>query len=408
MCVSKYPPLLFLHLSDLHFGLNRFPDDDLEHTGQVLGKCIYDKSQTLQVPLSLVFVTGDVANKALPKEYELALNFFKGLKKGLQVESEQFVFVPGNHDVSHATCQIATIEAEVRDTPQKVLLEKIERTKFDFFQNEFINLFQPSPLANRKVELLSNHGKLIHFPNLFLSVAALNSCEGVTHTQTDGSLQEKQMQALMKQWKTVDHTKVVLLHHNPTGAHEETIKQWRNSMNSKAEKAKFDLETFIADARGIEGKELLKSVAIDRQVSLILHGHQHAGYEDNFVKQGKSVTQLLAAGSLSVASTELPEDESNECQLLELNPERSKMTRWHYLYNPKLRIKGELKKGVFLPGWLDPNIEPTQGLNYPLPYSFTPTKVPTTPTPSTDFFLFSPGGHVAKTVFKLAQKGVHF
>ena len=70
--------LLFLHLSDLHFGLNRFPNEDLERIGQVLGMSIHEKSQTLKVPLSLVFVTGDIANTAKPSEYKLALTFFNG------------------------------------------------------------------------------------------------------------------------------------------------------------------------------------------------------------------------------------------------------------------------------------------------------------------------------------------
>ena len=197
--------LLLLHLSDLHFGLNRFPDTDLADIAKILGERITLKSQELKVPLSLVCVTGDISNTADPTEYELALRFMKTLKSSLNIDPWQFVFVPGNHDVSYPTCEMVHLQVKLAKLAKEQLPEEIEKTKFDVYQEHFLSPFQPNAHVDRKETTLLNHGKIIRFPDLKLSIAALNSCENITHEQSKGLLSDDQMQALMDQ-SDIPHT----------------------------------------------------------------------------------------------------------------------------------------------------------------------------------------------------------
>lgn len=95
--VAPVEPLCWLHLSDLHVSGNDWEQDE------VLAALLRDLPGLLaEVERSpqLVFVTGDVANRAAASEYDGAFRFFDALCESLGLDRKQRLFmVPGNHDV---------------------------------------------------------------------------------------------------------------------------------------------------------------------------------------------------------------------------------------------------------------------------------------------------------------------
>ncbi|MEO7494657.1 MAG: metallophosphoesterase [Massilia sp.] len=94
--------LAILHLSDIHFSdkSNAVSDKYLE-VGNAL------RSVDSEVCAVHVIVTGDIANKGQPEEYDQASKFFKSLEEHLitrnKFTSVTWSFAPGNHDCDFST-----------------------------------------------------------------------------------------------------------------------------------------------------------------------------------------------------------------------------------------------------------------------------------------------------------------
>nr|WP_228014693.1 HEAT repeat domain-containing protein [Fortiea sp. LEGE XX443] len=83
-----------LHLSDLHFGT---PDQAKLWSNQLAS----DLQNELDIPhLDALILSGDIANKSIPEEYEAAQQFLDELRQEFTLEPEQIIIVPGNHDLN--------------------------------------------------------------------------------------------------------------------------------------------------------------------------------------------------------------------------------------------------------------------------------------------------------------------
>jgi predicted MPP superfamily phosphohydrolase len=108
----------WLHLSDFHVGKDdyaqrRLFDKIIEHVRRRL---------SAGEPPDFVFITGDLANKGLPQEYEeFCYNFLLPLQEviGSGIETRTFV-VPGNHDVNRLRNQAFSRE-EISDSKSRYL-----------------------------------------------------------------------------------------------------------------------------------------------------------------------------------------------------------------------------------------------------------------------------------------------
>ncbi|MCP4688317.1 MAG: hypothetical protein GY859_09710 [Desulfobacterales bacterium] len=97
-----------------------------------------------------------------------------------------------------------------------------------------------------------------------------------------GVVSKEQAQALMDAWgdtKRENRIRIAALHHNPRENVPSEIEAWIKMLEE--EKVRGALENgifkrFAADAVGLMGREHLAMIARNRQVSLFLHGHQHA------------------------------------------------------------------------------------------------------------------------------------
>jgi len=83
-----------LHLSDLHFGTT---DDARIWYAQLAEDLRYELHCS---HLDALIISGDIASKSTPDEYAAAHLFINRLSQEFQLESQQIIIVPGNHDVN--------------------------------------------------------------------------------------------------------------------------------------------------------------------------------------------------------------------------------------------------------------------------------------------------------------------
>lgn len=93
-------PIRILHLSDLHVGAG---DDPIS----LLQPLVDDLRDTQDGPgverLDYLVISGDITNRATPKEFEKARELVSRLIDELGVTSERCIIVPGNHDLDWET-----------------------------------------------------------------------------------------------------------------------------------------------------------------------------------------------------------------------------------------------------------------------------------------------------------------
>lgn len=195
--------LLILHLSDLHFGNhNRFADQDPGKLGKAFFRAIKHAREGvgIQAEIQMVIVSGDLTEVGKPTEFEQAEAFLNALSEKIRLEHERFVFTPGNHDVSWPRCKQVAAEQEIAWFDEAELRRRMDAVKFQFY-DAMLARFYGKPLADvPERRQLKCGGWLHNFPQLRLSVAALNTSELESHRSADhrGHLSEQQALALMK------------------------------------------------------------------------------------------------------------------------------------------------------------------------------------------------------------------
>ncbi len=81
-----------LHLSDLHFGT-------LENARNWYDQLAEDLINALGIKkLDALILSGDIANRSVPEEYQAAERFLKDVSTEFDLDPSRLVIVPGNHD----------------------------------------------------------------------------------------------------------------------------------------------------------------------------------------------------------------------------------------------------------------------------------------------------------------------
>ena len=351
--------LLILHLSDLHFGNeSRYARMNMESLAIAFRKSLeqarirHEITDTIQ----LVIVTGDITETGKPREFSEAARFLMSLADSLDLNRRNFVFVPGNHDVSWAQCRIVEAEQSESEFCDEELRMRMDRVKLRGYHRFLLQFYDVGRLDGLPgCHSLTRDAHLWDFPGFRLSVAAMNTCEVESHRPKDhrGEIGQEQSHALMEAWdadKYESWLKVVALHHNPVAASATNVQEWIRSMKGR-ESVKSDLiERYTADVVGFIGKEYLRSVVRDNCVQLVLHGHQHQTAQELWPSQGRAVTQVLSTGSWGLNNGKLPAEEPPSCQLimLRLNGEDSSLSVYPLVYEGRFRLEGEVLGGAYV------------------------------------------------------------
>ncbi|BAZ65308.1 hypothetical protein NIES4106_00460 [Fischerella sp. NIES-4106] len=91
ICMTTYN---ILHLSDLHFGT----PENADNWYNQLAEDLYQELNCSR--LDVLILSGDIANKSTPEEYNAAKDFLDKFSEEFQLQPEQIVIVPGNHDLN--------------------------------------------------------------------------------------------------------------------------------------------------------------------------------------------------------------------------------------------------------------------------------------------------------------------
>jgi hypothetical protein len=141
--------LVFIHLSDIHFkaeasGRPDDLDDDLRRQliVDVVKVCV-----PLQ-PVTGVLLSGDVAARGSPTEYEYARQWLDELCDSLGLEMQSVWMVPGNHDIDRLRHRGNTTWRLVRDELRRIPLEDIDERLAEYHRDETICSGLYAPLEN--------------------------------------------------------------------------------------------------------------------------------------------------------------------------------------------------------------------------------------------------------------------
>lgn len=345
--------VIVLHLSDLHFAKNRRFKAAPDELARMLVRSLRSGVKTWE-PLSVVIVTGDLVETAAPREYDLALEFMGQLATELEVPRQQFIFIPGNHDVYWTRCRLAEEERYLTD--EAMIRERIDAVKFSSFA-DFQERFHRDGGGTDRCRGRSLDGtvypRIYDFPEFKLSVAALNSCEKESHRPQDhvGSLSRQQAQRLMDEWRHERYAgqlKIVAVHHNP-----DTVKitAGRTADEIKA-LAKDGLTEdnvlrYATDLVGFEGVDFLRAIVQETSPQLLLHGHRHESQEKTWPWKSRGMAHILSAGSLG--SAELVADEKNAARWIVLDPGVREIHAISFEFDPRARLADSVESGAFRP-----------------------------------------------------------
>ncbi|HSR98930.1 MAG TPA: NACHT domain-containing protein [Kofleriaceae bacterium] len=369
-------PFVLLQLSDLHFGPHsRFVGVDMEALAARCADAIRGACAELELrePISILLVTGDVAEAARPGEYDSALAFFGALAAQLELPRSAVVFVPGNHDVSWTRCK--EIEGQLHDglvTPAE-LRARFDTVKLARFDDMVARFYDPSlprhdgpgagparPASAGAVTALPRGAYVHDFERLGVSIAALDSCEVESHRDADhrGTIGEDQAQAVLAHWRNggspPERLRILAVHHNPVPTIPPAIREWRDWLRGQVKRGKLDaglFERFAADAVGFEGHERLQAIAADAQVSLLFHGHHHASdavHAWGWRGKRSGDTRIISAGSWSLAARKLPAEQPVVMQLVRVDPAAGIVRPVLLRYEPRARSEGAVEPGAFV------------------------------------------------------------
>jgi predicted MPP superfamily phosphohydrolase len=125
--MSFRDPVTILHLSDPQFGANHLSGDSDELL-QRLVTSLTELREDKGLAPDLLILTGDLAERGLPKEFEQARRLIDGLHEHLGVGPERTVVIPGNHDINWGHCKSHFNDQEgYGERPPLALLAEVDQ-----------------------------------------------------------------------------------------------------------------------------------------------------------------------------------------------------------------------------------------------------------------------------------------
>jgi predicted MPP superfamily phosphohydrolase len=376
-----------VHLSDLHFGEgSRFKDRDSGELGEQLKDTLTAamKARFGSERPDIIIATGDLTQRASEDEFNQARLFFESLQSALGVPRSQFVFLPGNHDVSWEACKkYFDGNEDKRDLKYDSALEIKKLEQFNVFATKFYGADLP------QVENLAHGAVLYTYAESGLCIVALNSCEQETDKKHLGVVSKEQAKPVMKSLRDrtelKDYVKILALHH-PVNALSDKASAYFNAMVSGIESREEpssagdrvlqfmkkltgwkndktvtldQMRRFQADALSVDGNHLINAIMEDCQIHLLLHGHQHsfdAPHPHKWRSTAEGHCQICPAGCFGIKTDGLLEDQPSCLNVIHIGEKnaRLEMNKIFLEYDPVERLPWSLDPGCFR----DTNREP--------------------------------------------------
>ncbi|WP_293048140.1 effector-associated domain EAD1-containing protein [Moorena sp. SIO1F2] len=291
-----------LHLSDLHITTS---DQATLWSNQLAQDLIQD----LDIPkLDALILSGDIANKSTPQEYEAAQQFLDNFRQDFPLDPKQIVLVPGNHDLNwtlaeeaYELCDRTKDHDKLQDGHYiKVTDEVIRVPDKAKYQQRFAHFSQfyktikdqPYPLDYDQQAIID------HLPEQNLLILGLNSAwELDHHFKTRASIHSGALaNALTKIRRNPDYDKCL------------KIAVWHHPLNS-------DGSDRITD------KGFIERLAV-AGFRFFLHGHIHKAetslFRYDLSRDGRKLDQICA-GTFGARTVELRSGYPWQYNLLKIN-----------------------------------------------------------------------------------------
>jgi len=291
-----------LHLSDLHITT---PDQANLWSHQLAE----DLRNELDIPqLDALILSGDIANKSTPEEYQAAEQFLHNLRQDFPLEPEQIIIVLGNHDLNWQQSEQAYHFVYRKN--YKGILEAgnyIEEGKLigvrdeTAYKQRFINFnqFYQAIAGQPYPQEYDEQGILYHLPEQNLLFLGLNSAWQLDHHyRSRASININALsKALTEIRRNRDYDnclKIAVWHHPLTSAYEDRI-----------------TDTAFLD-----------QLAVAR-FRFFLHGHIHEAKTSNYcydMSQNGRKLDGICAGSFGAPTKELVTGTPWQYNLLQFEP----------------------------------------------------------------------------------------
>ncbi|MGM3309334.1 metallophosphoesterase family protein [Anabaena sp. WFMT] len=299
--------MYILHLSDLHFGT---PDDARTWYSQLAE----DVPGLNCSRLDALILSGDIANRSTPEEYDAAKKFLDNLCDAFSIKRQNIVLVPGNHDLNWELSKKAYILTDREDYPgelkpgyyievnQDVVRVRDEdkyRKRFSHF-SKFYDDVKGEPYPERE----DQQGILYPLKDHKILLLGLNSAWNLDHYYKErASINPNALSNALNR-----------INQNQEYSNWRKIAVWHHPLNS-------DSEDRIKDHGFME--RLAKA-----GFCLALHGHIHQA-DNSLYRYDRSIggrkIELISAGTFGASTRELVTGNPWQYQLLELEDNKLKV-----------------------------------------------------------------------------------
>lgn len=292
--MATHRPITLLHISDIQV---KGVDEE-----KMLVSLLHDLHMLTDLyglKPQLIVASGDLAQEGKENEFERVAKFLNDVTKQLELQTENIIIVPGNHDINWASCK-----EDFPDTSSEPMPPY--KNKWREFAGFFTKLHGSSPHEGFAFTL-DQPWTLYEIPAIRTVFAGLNSTWEESHRKGKkyhygfiGSKQIQWFENKLKQYKSDDWLRIAVLHHNVV------------TMPSD--------DSYLKD-RGDFNKSILPLV------NLVLHGHTHQGADDNM-----NGVPILSTGSAAVvAARARPPEVPNQYQIVQIWP--TQYQRWARSYS---------------------------------------------------------------------------
>jgi len=222
-----------IHISDLHFVAEYEREDYIKYSQSFEITFFNNLEEELKkrtCKLKYIILSGDISNSGENREFEEALKFLNNLKDKFQIDRNNILICPGNHDINWND-----LRNHIDNIPkqERIKLYEYHYEKFKNFKNFYSSFFKDTNKKefNPKEAIID----IIKDDEDKLIIIGINSCymESTIKEHHTGYIEEvslkKAIDDLLKK-EITNYNRIIVMHHNPKDFENESasIKNWND------------------------------------------------------------------------------------------------------------------------------------------------------------------------------------
>ncbi|GEM_PF-4826670 len=280
--MTKYA---ILQISDLHItkfqseGNKRNFETRMENINysRLFISTLKDLEERLNINIKSVIISGDLANKSLPKEYQKVKQFLENILCELKLDKMNFLIVPGNHDINRTHLE-DKYEDYLADKGQiePYMLHEDKFKKFKDFYDEFYKDTSEIFDVNKAIST-KRYIKELNLLILGVNSVYRESFRGDDHVgYINYDNLKSELEEINKEYS--DCYKIAVFHHSPkiiSGHNQGIIENWSP----------------------------IQELFSEYNISVYLYGHTHANLRE--AKNGVKKYDYVGCGSFALCDNSI-------------------------------------------------------------------------------------------------------